>query len=108
MPRLPLAPLALCCGLFALSASALAQVAATLPPPPPLEDSEEPQITIIPGGDSANTVTEYRLHGKLYMVKVTPPHGEPYYLIDHEGKGQMVRDNSGPVLSVPMWVIKSW
>ena len=67
---------------------------------------DEPEVTILKRGE--DTVTEYRLHGKLYMVKVTPPHGVPYYLIDKEGKGQMVREDSLPNLAVPMWVIKSW
>ena len=41
-------------------------------------------------------------------VKVTPPHGVPYYLIDKEGNGQMVREDAPPSLAVPMWVVKSW
>ena len=32
----------------------------------------------------------------------------PYYLIDKEGNGQMVRHDGTPDLAVPMWVIKSW
>ena len=78
------------------------------PPPMPAEDAaaDEPEVTIVKRGE--DTVAEYRLHGKLYMVKVTPPHGVPYYLIDKEGKGQMVREDSLPNLAVPMWVIKSW
>lgn len=76
------------------------------PPPPGMTDIEEPQVTIVKRGE--DTVTEYRIRGKLYMVKVTPPHGVPYYLVDREGSGQMVRDDSAPTLAVPMWVIKSW
>ncbi|MBR0566486.1 DUF2782 domain-containing protein [Azoarcus sp. L1K30] len=99
--------------LLAASMPALAQQAPKLepipeppPPPPGMTDIEEPQVTIVKRGE--DTVSEYRIHGKLYMVKVTPPHGVPYYLIDREGTGQMVRDDSAPTLSVPMWVIKSW
>ncbi len=80
-----------------------------IPEPPPMpvgSELDEPEITIVKRGE--DTVAEYRLHGKLYMVKVTPPHGVPYYLIDKEGKGQMVREDSLPNLAVPMWVIKSW
>ncbi len=81
-----------------------------IPEPPPMPaDSEavdEPEVTIVKRGE--DTVTEYRIRGKLYMVKVTPPHGVPYYLIDKEGNGQMVRDDAAPNLAVPMWVIKSW
>ena len=80
-----------------------------IPEPPPLpagSELDEPEVTILKRGE--DTVAEYRLHGKLYRVKVTPPHGGPYYLIDKEGKGQMVREDSLPNLAVPMWVIKSW
>lgn len=76
------------------------------PPPPPraLDDALEPQVTIIRRGE--DQVEEYRMNNKLYMLKVTPPHGTPYYLIDQRGDGSFIRHNiqdSG--LRVPMWVI---
>ena len=46
------------------------------PPPPPgfeLDPALEPQVTILKRG--TDTVEEYRIGGKLYMVKVTPAHG---------------------------------
>lgn len=98
--------------LLAVAVPAFAQQTPALEPipePPAMPEGSEfdaPEITIVKRGE--DTVAEYRLHGKLYMVKVTPPHGVPYYLIDKEGKGQMVREDSLPNLSVPMWVIKSW
>ncbi|MBL8447629.1 MAG: DUF2782 domain-containing protein [Zoogloeaceae bacterium] len=79
------------------------------PPPPPgmQDDADEPQVTITRRGE--DRVEEYRIRGKLYMVKVTPPHGVPYYLVDQSGEGQFVRqDGPGNPMSVPMWVIKSW
>ncbi|NLF54455.1 MAG: DUF2782 domain-containing protein [Thauera phenolivorans] len=78
------------------------------PPPMPAEgtDLDEPEVTIVKRGE--DTVTEYRVRGKLYMVKVTPPHGVPYYLIDKVGNGEMVRDDTAPTLAVPMWVLTSW
>jgi hypothetical protein len=41
------------------------------------------------------------------MMKVTPPHGVPYYLIDNQGSGSWIRNDAmtGNGLSVPMWVI---
>lgn len=77
------------------------------PPPMPVDNPDEaPQVTITKRGE--DTVEEYRVRGKLYMVKVTPPHGVPYYLIDHKGDGSMVRSEVSPGVSVPMWVLKSW
>ena len=78
------------------------------PPPPPagmeLDPALEPQVTIIKRG--ADTVEEYRVSGKLYMIKVTPPTGAPYYLIDEKGDGKFSRQepmDSG--IRPPMWVI---
>lgn len=80
------------------------------PPPPPGYEPDpalEPQVTIVKRGE--DTVEEYRINGRLYMMKVTPPHGTPYYLIDRDGKGVWDRQDSiGTVLRPPMWVIYSW
>ena len=58
-------------------------------PPPPLSSSAdadlEPQVTITSRGE--DKVEEYRLNGKLYMVKVAPSNGVAYYLWDHHGDG---------------------
>ena len=44
--------------------------------------------------------------GRLYMQKITPPHGVSYSLGDHGGDGQWVRQDSKDAgLRVPMWVI---
>ena len=82
-----------------------------VPAPPPIpagvtEEDFEPEVTIIKRGE--DTVEEFRVHGKLYMVKVTPPHGTPYYLIDRKGDGVFERETADPKVSVPLWVIKSW
>jgi Protein of unknown function (DUF2782) len=80
------------------------------PPPPPVgtvDQDVEPQVTITQR--NGNKEEEYRVNGKLYMIKVTPPHGVPYYLVDEQGGGVMTRMNtltSGT--RPPMWVIKRW
>lgn len=80
------------------------------PPPPPgfdIDPALEPQVTIIKRG--TDTVEEYRVGGKLYMLKVTPAHGIPYYLIDEKGDGRMTRQDSLDFgLRPPLWVIHSW
>ena len=82
------------------------------PPPPPgmLNDADlEPQVTIRKRGE--DKVEEYRMNGKLYMIRVTPPHGTSYYLVDPKGDGGFVRQETGVAdksLSVPMWVILSF
>lgn len=78
------------------------------PPPPPagmeLDSSLEPQVTIIKRGEE--TVEEFRVNGRLFMLKVTPPHGVSYYLLDEQGNGQFIRmDNLDSGLRVPQWVL---
>lgn len=79
-----------------------------IPPPPGIVDPAlEPQITIIQRG--SDRVEEFRVKGKLYMVRVTPPHGRPYFLIDQRGDGAMRRyDDLSPNFQVPMWVISEF
>jgi len=80
-----------------------------IPPPPtdirPFDESiDEPQVTI--RREEGGTVEEYRLGGKLYMLKITPEVGEPYFLIDKSGNGQFERMHERDTgISVPMWVI---
>jgi hypothetical protein len=81
------------------------------PPAPPVgyepDLSLEPQVTITKRGE--DKVEEFRMHGKLYMMKVTPPHGVPYFLIDEKGTGNFVRQGEvSPSILVPMWLLKSF
>lgn len=82
------------------------------PPPPPkgyeLDSPTEPEITIRKRGQEI--VEEYRIGGRLYMMKITPAGGgTPYFLVDHTGDGRFTRQNSHDTgLRPPMWVIHSW
>jgi len=76
-----------------------------IPPPPGMVDPAlEPQVTITQKGE--DRVEEFRIRGRLYMIRVTPSHGKSYYLIDHRGDGQLRRyDDLSPHFMVPMWLI---
>ena len=64
-PVYPLVPLALWCS------AVLAEAPAELPPPAMSDEEEiEPEVQIIKREDK--TIEEYRINGRLYMVKVTP------------------------------------
>lgn len=90
--------------------------AADAPPPPPMpeedvyrqaEEGLEPQVTIIRKGEEL--VEEYRQNGQLYMVKITPSKGLPYYLIDSDHDGSLeTRRNSLDDPEVVQWRIFSW
>lgn len=82
-----------------------------LPPPPAFDaapdaasaDDETP-VTIIK--QTEQTVEEFRVGGKLYMIKVTPKVGAPYYLVDDRGDGKFVRQESlDSGFRPPRWII---
>ncbi len=55
------------------------------------------------------TVTEYRLKGKLYKMEVKPVVGPAYTLIDEKGEGKFVRMGEvSTKIAVPMWVLLTW
>ncbi len=80
------------------------------PPPPVVVNGEpiEPEITIVQKKDAK--VEEYRVHGHLYMVKVTPIVGPAYYLRDNDGDGTLETRMGalGGDIVVPQWVLFSW
>ena len=98
-------------GLFstAYAAQPQAPAAQPVPPPPPMDanapDADlEPPVTIIKQAEQ--TIEEYRANGKLYMIKVIPKIGSPYYLVDDRGDGKFSRQeglDSG--VRPPRWTI---
>ena len=83
--------------------------ATDVPIPPKVQDEQiEPTVTIREEED--RMIEEYRLNGQVYMVKVTPSHGKPYYLIDDDGSGdmEMRRNAAGMDNRVPQWTLFSW
>ena len=79
------------------------------PPPPPVvrDGADEPRVRIEP--QQGDKVEEYREGGRLMMLKVTPPNGVPYYLIDTTGSGNwMRRESLDPGVRVPMWTIRTF
>jgi len=68
------------------------------PPPPPIREPEplppkvidpddelEPQVVI--RQEDGRRVEEYRSGGQVYMIRIVPDVGPPYYLIDTTGDG---------------------
>lgn len=83
--------------------------AAVTPPPPPADrgdaDADEaPQVTVI--HRDKQVVEEVRINGQLRYIRVTPPHGRPYYLIPDAAGGTFARrDSIDSTLMVPLWVL---
>ena len=72
----------------------------------PAEDEvPEVAIRVERNGDR---VEEYRQNGVLYMVKVTPERGPPYYLMDTDGNGRLNRDGVAETVSPVYWTLYEW
>ena len=79
------------------------------PPPPPVirDGADEPRVRIAP--QEGDKIEEVRDGGRVVMMKVTPPNGIPYYLLDPLGNGNWTRrDALDPGIRVPMWTIKTF
>jgi hypothetical protein len=78
------------------------------PPPPVIRDgADEPRVRIAP--QEGDKVEEVRDGGRVVMIKVTPPNGVPYYLMDPLGTGTWTqREALDPGVRVPMWTIKTF
>ncbi|MDX5379375.1 MAG: DUF2782 domain-containing protein [Halomonas sp.] len=92
VPRRFLAVTLLALGLMALATPVLAQSSANV----------EPDITIRQEED--RTIREYRINGQLYAIEIQPRQGPSYFLVDHDGDGNFVREE-GDRVAVPQWVL---
>lgn len=66
------------------------------------DSAMEPQVTIKKGDEE--TIEEYRVNGQLYMIKVIPRIGKPYFLMNKRSPaGEIHRGDMESGVSVPMW-----
>lgn len=65
----------------------------------------EPDVTIRTEGDK--TISEYRINGFLYAIRVTPSVGKPYFLVRADASQMWTRSDKPQVL-IPAWEIFSW
>lgn len=115
--------LILTCASMTLSASLSAQDELEKPPPippeeagdapiPPKVQQEQIEPTVTIREEEERLIEEYRMNGRLYMVKVTPKEGGlSYYYIDTDGDGTLELDESqralNPVQPVH-WKVLEW
>jgi hypothetical protein len=81
-----------------------------VPIPPKIQGEQiEPTVTIREEED--RTIEEYSYKGQVYMVKITPAGGVPYYYIDTDGDGKLELDLDKQALNPVQpvyWKIKEW
>jgi hypothetical protein len=78
------------------------------PPPPVIRDgADEPAVRIAP--QEGDKIEEIRDGGRVIMIKVTPPGGVPYYLVDTLGTGNpAARESLDSGIRPPMWTITTF
>ncbi len=106
-------PLLLAAALPVFAQSGVQLKLEPLPAPPPmapgLSDSDDAGGRVNIPVQKEDKVEELRQDGRVMMMKVTPPNGIPYYLMDINGTGHwMRRDSLDDGVRVPMWTIRTF
>jgi hypothetical protein len=68
-------------------------------PPPSAAEDDEPAVRI--AVREADQVEEVRVGARVVMLKVTPPGGKPYYLLENGLRRESLDDG----VSFPMWPV---
>jgi len=77
------------------------------PPPPLIRDgADEPSVRIAP--QEGDRIEEVRDGGRVIRIRVTPPGGVPYELLDTGVGNPTMREPLDTGLRVPMWTITTF
>ena len=81
------------------------------PPIPPKVPGEQIEPTVDIRTEEGRVIEEYSINGRVYMVKITPEKGPPFWYMDQDGDGQLElqpgEEGLNPVQPV-FWKIKEW
>ncbi|NKI35247.1 DUF2782 domain-containing protein [Wenzhouxiangella sp. XN79A] len=88
------------------------------PPPPPIREPLPPKVIepddelapeVVIRQEEDRTVEEYISGGRVYMVRITPTIGAPYYLIDTTGDGLLdLRHETFEPVKPVYWKLFEW
>ena len=82
-----------------------------IPPILPKVPGEEFEPSVVITEREGERIEEYSQNGRVYMIKITPVKGLPYYYLDEDGDGQLELTERGrrlnPVQPV-YWKVKEW
>ncbi len=108
---LMLASLMVCLPLQAQEGTEPVPDPAAPPPLPPKVRGEQIEPSVIIRQEEERLVEEYSINGRVYMVKITPKNGLPYFYFDEDGDGQLELQPGdealNPVRPV-FWKVKEW
>ena len=77
-------------------------------PPPTGTEQVAPTVTIR-SSDNGDRIEEYREGGKVYMVRIVPVRGKPYYLYDDDRNGRLDRSDADRHSIAPVyWTLYEW
>jgi hypothetical protein len=78
--------------------------------PDDLSDEQQSSGEVTIKGDENEVISEFRINGLLYMIRITPKKGKPYYLVDADGDGNLETrwNDLTPDLLIPSWVLLRW
>jgi len=98
--------------ITSLASSHAQEQPAEVPPPPVIpegfdeQDSMQADVVIRKGKDKV--IEEYRVNGQLYMVKIIPKIGKPYYIRYPDGpEGRVIRRELDDI-NTPFWKLFEW
>ncbi len=81
------------------------------PPIPPKVPNEQVEPSVVITEKKGERIEEYSRDGRVYMVKITPIKGPPYYYLDEDGDGQLELsdpDNGQGRVRPAYWKLKEW
>lgn len=87
------------------------EAAPDAPPPAAIGDGPKlPPPTVTIERKDGKLIETYSRGGVVYMVRVTPKYGPPYYLVDMDGDGVVDQTSFSlvPNLLIPQWVLYEW
>jgi len=82
-----------------------------IPPIPHKVKGEEIEPSVVITEREGERVEEYFQNGRVYMVKITPLKGPPYYYLDEDGDGELELRESDRALNPVQpiyWKVKEW
>jgi hypothetical protein len=98
-------------GVQAQDEPGAAEDPAAPPPIPPKLTGEQVVPSVVIRKEEDEMIEEYSLNGQVYMVRITPEKGPPYYYLDEDGDGQLElqpgEHGLNPVRPV-YWKLKEW